>query len=522
MTAHGRAAALVVGLSLVAPGCTSRIWRARFVSPEAEGVPPASSESPFLKAHLKDGGLLVLDRWEVDSAARRLSGSGRRFDAGRARTGEGALEVGLDQVALIETNRPEQVPRAPVAAMAVFTGVSLAGSALCLADPKACFGSCPTFYLAGAVSGRPVAEGFSAAVARPFEETDVDALGPAPADAETIDLVMLNEALETHYLRRLRVLAAPRSPGTRVYRAGDRFLEVATEHAPLRCRGAAGDCLGAVREADGVEYQSPAGELDLAEQETVEVSFPRPAGPAGLVVLGRNSLLNTFVFYQVLAWLGTHAGEVFARLEELPPGQVPSFAELERIVARGEVEVLSHGGWAHAGAFAEVGPIAPETHLVPLPRELPPGEVRLRIRLTRGAWKLDRLALAELRHPVTPLAVELAEVRRGEALDAAALSSLRGHGPRLTSLPGDQWTLRFALPPEAQGAELFLESRGYYLEWMRRQWLADEDLDAAMAFLDDPRPALRRLAPEWKRLEPDAERIFWASRLAAGSLRGRP
>ena len=47
---------------------------------------------------------------------------------------------------LFETNKPESIPRNSLTVLAVVTGVSLAVTAMCLANPKACFGSCPTFY----------------------------------------------------------------------------------------------------------------------------------------------------------------------------------------------------------------------------------------------------------------------------------------------------------------------------------------------------------------------------------------
>jgi hypothetical protein len=255
---------------------------------------------------------------------------------------------------------------------------------------------------------------------------------------------------------------------------------------------------------------------DLAEQEVIELAFPAPAGPTGLVIRARNSLLNTFVFYQGLAWLGGRAGETFAKLETMSPGEAPAFTKWERMLARAEVEVWTRSGWKATGGFGEIGPIAKETQLVPLPADLPPGEVKVQLRLTRGNWKLDRLSLAELAGPaVEPAVIPAIEVRRNGVADAVALSRLRGEGTRLVSVPGDAWTIRFPLPDALHDAELFLESRGYYIEWMREQWIAEEDPAAAVALLRDPEGALRRLAPAWKRMEPGVEKIFWQSRMGS-------
>jgi hypothetical protein len=504
-------------LSLVAstlPGCTSRSWQARLFPPDAPELRQASPDRPFLKAHGKDGSVAVLERWSIDPAAGVLSGEGLAFDADRKLVGSGHLELRTETLALLETNRPETVMRGGVA----FIGVALAGTALlgayCLSNPKACFGSCPTIYADEGGRPRLVAEGFSASIARSLEATDVDALdlrGPHPAE---LVLTMRNEAEETHYVRSVRLLAVPRPAGGRIYRAGDRFLPAGREAPPLRCAGADGDCLAQVSVADGAEYRSLAGASDLAEEERIELAFPAPKGPAGLVIRARNSLLNTFVFYQGLAWLGTRAGEVFARLDAMAPDETPPFTEWARLLGRARVEVLSRDGWREVGNFGEVGPIAWETEIVPLPADLPEGELRVRLRLTRGNWKIDRLAIAELVGPaVQPVPIPVAEVRRDGAADPSARARLRGEGARLVSVPRDAWSLVFPLPEPLRDAELFLESRGYYHEWMRQSWLAEEDPGAAVALVRDPREALRRLAPAWKRLEPDAERVFWQSRI---------
>jgi hypothetical protein len=49
---------------------------------------------------------------------------------------------------------------------------------------------------------------------------------------------------------------------------------------------------------------------------------------------------------------------------------------------------------------------------------------------------------------------------------------------------------------------------------MRAEWLAEEDLARAAALFLDPAGSLRRLAPEFKRAEPELEAAFWRSKYA--------
>lgn len=509
----GRRWGLLAVLALAA--CTSTWWRAQLFPPR--DLPKVDLDAPFLKCHMSDGGLYVLTRWSTSEERRTVSGAGLRYDPERRVVAEGSFELPFDSIALLETNRPERIDRGGPAALGLaVTGAVTAGvGAYCLSNPKACFGSCPTFYARGPGGERLVAEGFSRAVARVFEETDVDALDLGRPPGRDLEIVMRNEAQETHFVRSVRLLAVPRPPGGRVFHARGRYFP-ARWLAPIsRCSSAWGDCAAAVREIDGVEYRSPADAGDLGAQETLEVAFPPPAGPAGLVITARNTLLNTFVLYQALAWLGNEAAPLLARVDAGRAGGRPGFDSLDAVLGRIRVSVLTRRGWVEAGVFEEVGPIARETQIVPLPDDLPPGEVRLRLGLGQGSWKIDRLALAGIGPAVDPVALEPVAVLRGGAPDGAALRRLRGEGDRLVSLPGDAWTLGFEIPPGLADPELFLESRGYYYEWMRREWLAEQDLGEAARFLADPRSALRRLAPGYKRIEADAERVFWSSRMGA-------
>jgi hypothetical protein len=70
------------------------------------------------------------------------------------------------------------------------------------------------------------------------------------------------------------------------------------------------------------------------------------------------------------------------------------------------------------------------------------------------------------------------------------------------------------VPPEVRSGSTgyFLHSRGYYYEWMRDEWLRDEDPARARAYLGDPARALRELAPAYRAIEPSMESVFRASR----------
>jgi hypothetical protein len=467
--------------------------------------------SPTLKAHMRDGRLYVLTEWAVNEGTRVVSGTGRRLEVDRVHASAGHFDIALADVALFETNEP---PRASgsIAPMAVVTSASLIVTAACLTNPKACFGSCPTFYVSD--GGRSVlqAEGFSDSIAPSLEATDVDALFRARPRGRTLAVRMTNEALETHVVKRVEVLAVLRPPGGRVFHdADDVFYGATALHAATACAAPEGDCAEALRAFDGRERTSLADGADLATREELTLTFPATGpGPRGLVIASRQTLLTTYLLYQGLAYLGTRAAEAMANLERDPSLKETLLAAHRRL---GAIDVLlsdGAGGWRKVGEAFETGPLAVDTHLVRLP-PLPAGATRVRLRLTKGNWRLDWVALAELGPALTATRVAPRTIA-GRTDDGHAVAPRPGD--TIVTMPGDAYDFSFELPSEPERYELFLSTRGYYLEWMRREWLAEESRVRAALLLAAPSLSLRLLAPAYKRQEASMERLFWESRYA--------
>ena len=473
-------------------------------------VPPSQAatldrQSPYLKAHLRTGYVYLLNTWQVDSAGTLVSGRGSLLTPDRELESEGEFRLPVDSVALFETNLLQR--GGALNALAVMTGITALVTVACIADTKACFGSCPTFYVAD--SGGPFlqAEGFSASIAPALEATDVDALYRARATGRDFRLHLRNEALETHTIRHADLLALPRPPGGRVFATTEgEFRTAAGAQRPARCVAAEGDCSSAVAAFDGQERTSLADSFDLAARETIELEFEGgPAGDLGLVISSRQSLMTTYLLYQWLSYLGRDAARWLGMLTT----DVPELGGL-----LGRIEVLvpdSDGGWTLVGSAGETGPLAPDTKVVTLPAS-DGRPIRLRLQLTRGLWRIDYLVLVRLGGPVLPVRIPPSGVERSGRKDPSAWRALVDTARSLVTLPGDAYDLIYRLPPDPERYELFLESRGYYLEWMRQEWLAEENPILAARMVLDPAGAMRALAPAFKRKEPELEGLFWKSR----------
>ena len=169
------------------------------------------------------------------------------------------------------------------------------------------------------------------------------------------------------------------------------------------------------------------------------------------------------------------------------------------------------GPWRAVGRFDEAGPIAGDLQVVPFEGS-GDSPVHVRLRLARGHWRLDAVALAALGEPIAPMRLAPVSVEHGGRHDETARARLVNGARHLVTHPGDSYRLTFRLPRSDGRLELFLESEGFYYEWMRSEWLAEEDARMAALAIADPAEALRRLAPAYKAEEPDLERAFWASR----------
>jgi len=509
---------IALTLAGVLCGCTSlHSVERRDIPPEEvknwsdEAVHSASKQSPFLKAHMRNGDLFVLNKWGMDEARSVVTGEGMHYDAWRHAVGESGMQhVPVDSVALFETNHVH-LSGAGVA-LTVVTGITVAVAIICATDPKACFGSCPTFYLDGI--DRPLAEGFSASISPSLEATDIDALPAAEFRPGRFRVTMKNEALETHVVRHVDVLAVPHRKGARAFHSdGGQFCMVSNLAAPSSATGDEGDCRAALSAADGVERFVGADSVDLSQKEIVHLAFAGPhAGKCALVIGCRQTLLSTYVLYQAFAYMGRDAGYWLSQIER---GEIQDAGNaLAQLFANIDVRIeIAPGEWRPVGRVSEFGPIAVDQHAILF--DAPASWTgRVELEMTRGGWRIDDVALGDAGAPVEPIRLHPTEVRRDGKIDETARALLLDPARVLTTLPGDTYELVYTLPRRAASYDLFLESRGYYLEWIRNEWIAEENGALLSELFLDPHAGLERMAPAFKKAEPDMERVFWSSKYA--------
>lgn len=501
-------------------GCSTATRRPVLREPTFQAASAAATEQVnfkggrALKVHHYSGRLDVLSSWRVEGDS-LLLGMGNRYGVLRGLEAANAqVRVPFDSIALLESDNPEVALSFGNTLLNVWTVAWGLTTGICAFDPKTCFGSCPTFYLDARDADKPVAEGFSSSIANRLEATDLDDLHLVQAGGERVALRMLNEAIETHVVRwvKLKAVPLPADPGVAIAAtASGEFHAVRDVRPPIRCTVGGGDCRAALATNDAIEYHGLTDPNDLGRPDTMLVAFDAPAGALGLLLSARQSFVSTFVLYQTMAWLGVDAGQWLARLERGDPAVLLPLAAVNQ--ALGTVRVMREtaaGTWQPVATYDEAGPIALDQQLIPLGTQAVSQRVRLRFIFAQGNWRFGHASLVQVGETLVPHTLDPVHAQQTGHGDVAAL--LTDSARALTLFPGDAVALAFDLPTDNRRYAVFLESRGHYYEWMRGEWLAERDPAMVSLLLSNPTAALRRIAPMYKAREAAFEDSFWASR----------
>ncbi len=469
-------------------------------------------EENIFKLHMKDATVYIMKDWKILDGDSVITGYGALFDANRNLIKKDDFTIAIKEIALVETN--EMNPNPSIITMALVTGASLGLTVYCIFNPKSCFGSCPTFYASNGEEMQLQAEGFSGSIAPSLEDKDIDALYFAKADNGNLLLKMKNEALETHVVRYADILAVPKSEKSRVFAGNEeKYYKTDAIISPNSVEAEEGLITDKLIKFDNNQRFSPADSNDLAKKEIIEVDFKDlPAGDKGIILAFRQTLMTTFIFYSTLGYMGNSAGEYFAMLERDDGSFMKSVYGSKEVLGGIKVCIQDEkGNWEYIGEYFELGPISTDIQLLKLNKNIQ-GDCKLRLELAKGLWRLDYLALANDIEEVQPIRIQPSYVIKENLHDKKAFKELTNNFQTLATLPGDEYLINYTLPDETQDYEFFLESKGYYIEWMRKEWTENENPLMLSKLILNPKQFFKDVAPEFKKLEPNMEESFWRSK----------
>lgn len=483
-------------------------------------------EQLFLKAHLKNGDVYILkDSWEVDTILNQVTGNGSAYDFNRNKTSEGLIAVPLDSVAIFETNKKlGKTESKRITALAILAGVDVALGAFCITNPKACFGSCPTFYIDEEDNFHySDAEGFSNAIAPSMEYFDIDALNNDKVTGNTFSITMKNEALETHVIKSIKLFAVPRKKGQRAYHSpGNEFYISEDIYELEKARASEGDITALLKSADRRERFSPADEHNLSSKEEIYLDFKdiRAKDAPGLLINFRQTLMTTYFIYSAMGYMGDEVGDIFTKLETSNHTREKLEKGIKKELGDIEIYALDHNSkeWIYQGGVNETGPVAINRQVLPLDIAARGGELKIKVVLNKGLWRIDSFALTNILEKASPVEILPSEVLNKGVQDTAAREEIIAADDYLISMPGSEYKMKFLLPANHEDYELFLYSEGYYLEWMREKWIKDKDLLKLRQMIENPQRYLLQQAEDYKEYEKTMEQQFWNSKIDTKSF----
>ncbi|MCU0472251.1 MAG: hypothetical protein MUC93_02640 [Bacteroidales bacterium] len=511
----------IIPFLVITAGCSSTRLIRELSNPSM--VSHSDLTKKHLKVHMKDGSLYVLDSLITYSNADYAEGYGTYLNPYRDivkynidKSGiivDTSFHIMISEVALLEANRITGL-KGKILALALVGVPTAILTIYCITNPKACFGSCPTFYSWDGSDTTLMAEGFSSSILKAFEKEDIDMLYWTKLSGNIFHLQMKNEALETHIVRQADLLVVPRPKTERVFATENgEFFETSDIQSPVSCNASEGDCLDAVKLMDHKERYCTTDPKNLASKEFIEMHFENvPGGKHGLIIGCKQTLLTTYLFYQSLANLGNSAGYFASRIESGDKSLIKKVDNVWNTLGGIEISIQNQDGkWEKIDEIQEMGPIASDVHLVKLP-EFRLKNINIRLKLTKGLWRIDYLALGNIDQRIDPIVIEPSRIIPACGSGTGASSILDGNGDPLVTFPGDVYDIFYELPDNSIDYEIFLKSKGYYLEWIRESWLGEENLKKAAFYFMFPRLYMKKDAGKFKILEPSMEESFWSSK----------
>lgn len=465
---------VLLALLLMIASCI--VHRIDVVPVDVSAEAPIEISSP-VKAHLYDGSTVVFPEG-VNVYEGKVHGRGEKFNVA-LENNKFVDEVSLDEIAAMESFQTPVNAAATTAASTVGTAGWVALGAVAA---LALFGSCPTVYSVDAGGPTLEAELFSYSIAPSFQARDIDKLSLKHVQDGYFELDFRNEMLETHYIDQLEVLEVTHAdnqfavPDT----AGHPVVVGATV-APDRAVDQDGrNILSEIAFADGLSWSATSNRLanvgldNFHDSLDFEFSLPKDSGEVALVLNLRNSMLNTVLLYDVML-----KEQSFAALDWMGHdlNHLGNRAELGLWYRKNmgmTVSIWRDGEFHKVGRIGDQGPIAWSERAFVL--DAPRGQsLKVRLSFIADNWRIDQVALA-------------IDTQRGKmrAIPVATAKSLEEHRPDipeylaesdetyLITRPGESVQLGFDVGESTQSRTFFLASEGYYMEWMRSDWLAEE------------------------------------------------
>lgn len=466
------------------------------VNIKVDTIPPSVSYTDPTKVFLTNDDILVFENG-FTRQYNSLLGQYQRYDFKGNQLGHG-YEVLLDSVVAI-TQYVETTSGGLyfASALNVFFGVPLTALAIyCLVCPKCCFGSCPTVYVPSENTYILEAELFSKSISRQLEENDLDMLNyKIPSDG-SVKLKVTNEALETHYINKFNLIAVTHPKATKVCQTNNDQIILINELIPAEkiISSSGKDISEIIKSDDGIYFRSDEDKIlelrDKPIKDFIEItSFTRPGKEKiKMLIKYRNTLLTTTLLYDVvIGSQGINALEWTKKMNN-DKFYAMQFKSVYDLFSGISIECKINNNWTEIGKYQDAGPINWKYSVAEIPVSSD-GKIQIKLEFIPDNFMIDYIAF-DTTQSKNNLTVEklnpvLITNFRNESGNEIVNVINTDDDQYLITNPGDSYLFSFKIDksPDKE-TSLFIESKGYYNEWIRGNWINNQDVNYTFNLFD--------------------------------------
>lgn len=439
-----------------------------------------------------------------------------------------SLSVPIDSVAVVTYYGTESTGGSAFGSflLGLYGGFLTPLSIYCLSCPKCCFGSCPTIYTFNGENYELEAELFSYSISRYFQESDLDKLSIPNNSNQEYPIRISNEALETHYIDQFSLLEINHPPGTQVFPTyGGDIICTGELKQPSNVTNFLGeDITELVNKSDKNVYRS--GE-ELVEKisdgvtyDIVDLQLDLPNGTkeVNLILKLRNTLLTTILFYELV--LSSQGFEAIEWTEKMQNNYIYAklFNELYKSYAGIRIKTFKEGSWEIQSKIGDIGPIAWKEIAVKIPVEVENNSTLIRLEFFPDNFMIDYIGYECSRILNDTYQVNLLQPQnivddenkfRYELIEVLEKPDEK----YLITNPGESYYLNYNLTSgDTTNTSVFIQSKGYYIEWIRGSWLANNSGNYKFNMFDVDNTLLH-LKNSWLQNRPLIEDKFFETRI---------
>lgn len=483
-----------------------------------------------VKVFLKDTSL-VLFKNGFELKDEKLTGLGTRYYF-NGKDSTGVQTFPIDSAIAITTLKSEIPPLRGFGSFLIgITSIPLTFLGVyCIACPKCCFGSCPTIY-SSADDKEIKAELFSSSISKSLKANDLDRIGELKEGGKDFNIFVTNEALETHFIDKLKLTAVYHPKGSRVYNnSRGEFVLISGTKEDYNALNSKGESITSIlSKDDGSSYRTfkkneintkPLdGYYDFVE---LKIKKDKNINNLKLLIKYRNTLLSTILFYDVvLASQGIKAIDWMNKMDN-DEVYAKEFKKVYDLFSGIKLSYFKNGEWIKVTNLPDAGPLSWKYIAESIDVSDMKDEIKLRLEFFKDNIMIDYFGFdthdtindTYIKN-LLPSEVSLnKEIITGQFINSVSFTD----DNYLITEPGDKISLNYEiLSKENEQATLFIESNGYYKEWIRGNWITNNNADYVFN-LADIQGTINQLQHSWMENRDMVETEFFRTRIP---LKGR-